>query len=172
MDKAKQHHVEILLPTDYVTASEFSKDAESGYATDQDGIPDNWLGLDCGKKSIDVFNQAIKKSKTILWNGPAGVFEFPKFAEGSLSMLNACVEAAKSGSTVIVGGGDTATCIPLHWKLLICSGCAERKGRGTQPCFYRWWSISRVQFHSGKTLITRLLEGKDLPGVSALSEKK
>jgi len=114
MDKAKQHHVEILLPTDYVTASAFSKDAESGYATDQDGIPDEWLGLDVGKKSNELFKEAIRKSKTILWNGPTGVFEFPKFAEGSLSMLNACVDAAKSGSTVIVGGGDTATCIKLY----------------------------------------------------------
>ena len=110
MEKAKKHNVEILLPIDSVTASAFSKDAEVGYATDQDGIPDEWLGLDCGEKSIKVFNEAIKKSKTILWNGPAGVFEFEKFARGSLSMLDACVAAAKSGSTVIVGGGDTATC--------------------------------------------------------------
>ena len=111
MEKAKKHNVEILLPTDYVIASAFSNDAETGYATDQDGIPDEWLGLDCGEKSIKTFNEAIKRSKTILWNGPAGVFEFEKFAGGSLSMLNACVEAAKSGSAVIVGGGDTATCI-------------------------------------------------------------
>lgn len=110
MEKAKKHNVEILLPSDYITASSFSKDADSGYSTDQDGIPDEWLGLDCGQKSIEKFNQAIKKSKTILWNGPAGVFEFPKFAGGSISMLDACIEAAKSGSTVIVGGGDTATC--------------------------------------------------------------
>jgi len=110
MEKAKKHNVEILLPTDYITASSFSRDADSGYATDQDGIPDEWLGLDCGQKSIEKFNQAIKQSKTILWNGPAGVFEFPKFAGGSISMLDACIEAAKSGSTVIVGGGDTATC--------------------------------------------------------------
>jgi phosphoglycerate kinase len=110
MEKAKRHNVDIILPTDYVTASAFSKDAESGYATDQDGISDEWLGLDCGEKSIKAFNEAIKKSKTILWNGPAGVFEFPKFASGSISMLNACIDAAKSGTTVIVGGGDTATC--------------------------------------------------------------
>ena len=114
VEKAKKHNVEILLPTDYITASKFAKDAESGYATDADGIPDGWLGLDCGEKSIEVFNQSIKKSKTILWNGPAGVFEFEKFAGGSISMLNACIEAAKSGSTVIVGGGDTATCKPFQ----------------------------------------------------------
>jgi phosphoglycerate kinase len=114
MEKAKKYDVEILLPTDYVTASAFSKDAESGYATDQDGIPDEWLGLDCGEKSIKAFNKAIKKSKTILWNGPAGVFEFEKFAGGSISMLNACIDAAKSGATVIVGGGDTATRTSQH----------------------------------------------------------
>jgi phosphoglycerate kinase len=110
MEKAKKHNVEIILPTDYITASAFSKDAEVGYATDAQGIPDEWLGLDVGEKSTKAFNEAIKKSKTILWNGPTGVFEFPKFAEGSLSMLNACIAAAKSGTTVIVGGGDTATC--------------------------------------------------------------
>jgi len=114
MEKAKKYNVEILLPTDYITGSAFSKDAEVGYATDADGIPDEWLGLDCGEKSIEKFNEAIKESKTILWNGPAGVFEFEKFASGSISMLNACIEAAKNGTTVIVGGGDTATCKRLR----------------------------------------------------------
>jgi len=148
MEKAKKHNVEILLPTDYVTASKFAKDAESGYATDADGIPDGWLGLDCGEKSIEVFNEAIKKSKTILWNGPAGVFEFEKFAGGSISMLNACIEAAKSGSTVIVGGGDTAT-------LVVQNGKEDE--------------LSHVSTGGGASL--ELLEGKDLPGVSALSAK-
>ena len=114
MEKAKKYNVEILFPTDYITGSAFSKDAEVGYATDADGIPDEWLGLDCGEKSIEKFNEAIKESKTILWNGPAGVFEFEKFASGSISMLNACIEAAKNGTTVIVGGGDTATCKRLR----------------------------------------------------------
>jgi len=113
MEKAKSKGVEILLPTDYVTGSKFGTDAEVGYATDADGIPDTWLGLDCGKNSIAEFNKAIKSSKTILWNGPAGVFEIPQFAGGSLSMLDACIEAVKSGATVIVGGGDTATRISL-----------------------------------------------------------
>jgi len=113
MDKAKKHNVDIILPTDYVTGDKFDRDAEVGYATDKDGIPDGWLGLDCGEESIKKFNEAIGKSKTILWNGPAGVFEFPNFAKASLSMLDACVAAAKSGSTVIVGGGDTATCTSI-----------------------------------------------------------
>ena len=130
MEKAKKYNVEIILPTDYVTASAFSKDAEVGYATDADGVPDEWLGLDCGEKSIKAFNEAIKKSRTILWNGPTGVFEFPKFAGGSISMLNAAIEAAKSGATVIVGGGDTATRMsPLFLSSNRYSGCTEWKGK-------------------------------------------
>jgi phosphoglycerate kinase len=111
MDKAKSKGVEILLPTDHVTASEFSKDAKVGYATDATGIQDPYLGLDCGKESVERFNEAIRTSKTVVWNGPAGVFEFPNFARGSLSMLDACIQAVTNGATVIVGGGDTATCI-------------------------------------------------------------
>jgi len=104
--------------------------------------------LDCGEKSIKAFNEAIKKSKTILWNGPAGVFEFEKFAGGSISMLNACIDAAKNGATVIVGGGDTAT-------LVVQNGKEDE--------------LSHVSTGGGASL--ELLEGKDLPGVSALSEK-
>jgi len=130
MDKAKKHNVDIILPTDYVTGNKFDRDAEVGYATDKDGIPDGWLGLDCGEESVEKFNEAIRKSKTILWNGPAGVFEFPNFAKASLSMLDACVAAAKSGSTVIVGGGDTATCTSIIRLInLTFSGGAKWKGR-------------------------------------------
>jgi phosphoglycerate kinase len=67
------------------------------------------MGLDVGADSTEKFKEAILSSKTIVWNGPAGVFEFPNFAKGSLEMLDACVEAVKKGATVIVGGGDTAT---------------------------------------------------------------
>ena len=69
VEKAKKHNVEIILPVDYVTANKFSKDADTGYATDADGIPDGWQGLDCGKKSIELCKAAICKAKTILWNG-------------------------------------------------------------------------------------------------------
>jgi len=171
MEKAKQHNVEIILPTDYITASEFSKDAQVGYATDAEGIPDGWLGLDVGKESIAKFNEAIKKSKTILWNGPAGVFEFEKFAGGSISMLNACIDAAKHGTTVIVGGGDTATCKLLFDWTNFCSGCSEWKRGRTQSCLYWGWSVFRVLTLSLSRLTVRLLEGKALPGVTALSEK-
>jgi phosphoglycerate kinase len=69
VEKAKKNNVEIILPVDYITANRFSKDADTGYATDADGIPDGWQGLDCGEKSIELCKAAISKAKTILWNG-------------------------------------------------------------------------------------------------------
>jgi phosphoglycerate kinase len=84
---------------------------QTGEATDESGIPSDWMGLDCGPKSRDLFAQTVSEAKTILWNGPAGVFEFPAFASGSDSLLAACIKAAKNGATVIVGGGDTATLV-------------------------------------------------------------
>lgn len=87
---------------------------QTGTATDEEGIPDGWQGLDAGPKSRELFKKTVLASKTILWNGPPGVFEFPKFAGGSTSLLDAAIEAAKNGSTVIVGGGDTATVVAQH----------------------------------------------------------
>lgn len=69
VEKAKKHNVELVLPVDYITADKFAKDAKTGYATDADGIPDDWQGLDCGEKSVELFKKTIEKSKTILWNG-------------------------------------------------------------------------------------------------------
>lgn len=88
--------------------------SQTGTATDEEGIPDGWQGLDAGPKSRELFKKTVLASKTILWNGPPGVFEFPKFAGGSTSLLDAAIEAAKNGSTVIVGGGDTATVVAQH----------------------------------------------------------
>ncbi|CAD6891801.1 unnamed protein product [Tilletia controversa] len=146
--KAKKNNVEVVLPVDYVTADKFSKDATVGAATDAEGIPDGWLGLDVGPKSRELFHNAIVKAKTILWNGPAGVFEFDNFAAGSKAMLDACVEAEGKGSTVIVGGGDTATV------------CAKYNAED---------KISHVSTGGGASL--ELLEGRDLPGVAALSAR-
>jgi phosphoglycerate kinase len=148
LDKAKAHNVKVVLPVDYITADKFSKDAQVGYATDEEGIPDGWLGLDCGKKSNELFKQAISEAKTILWNGPAGVFEFDAFATGTKAMLDEAVEAAQSGKIVIIGGGDTATVAAKY-------GVEDK--------------ISHVSTGGGASL--ELLEGKDLPGVSALSSK-
>ena len=148
VEKAKKNNVEIVLPCDYVTADKFDKDAKTGYATDQEGIPDGWMGLDAGEKTIDLFKKTIGQAETILWNGPPGVFEMDAFAKGTKSMLDAAVDASQAGKIVIIGGGDTATVAAKYG--------AEDK-------------LSHVSTGGGASL--ELLEGKDLPGVSALSSK-
>ena len=148
MEKAKKNNVEIVLPLDYVTADRFDKDAKTGYATDEEGIPDGWMGLDCGEKSVELFKETIDQAKTILWNGPPGVFEMEPFAKGTKATLDAAVAAAQSGKIVIIGGGDTATVAAKY-------GVEDK--------------LSHVSTGGGASL--ELLEGKDLPGVSALSSK-
>ncbi|KAF8235077.1 phosphoglycerate kinase [Tricholoma matsutake] len=148
VEKAKANNVKIVFPVDYVIADKFDKDAKSGVATEAEGIPDGWMGLDVGPKTRDLFRSAVLEAKTILWNGPPGVFEFPAFAAGSTALLDANVEAAQRGSVVIVGGGDTAT--------LVAQGGVEDK-------------LSHVSTGGGASL--ELLEGKNLPGVAELSEK-
>lgn len=146
--KAKKNNVEIVLPVDFVTGDKFDKDAETGVATQEEGIPDGWMGLDAGPKSRELFADAITKAKTIVWNGPPGVFEFEKFADGTKSMLEAAVKSASNGNTVIIGGGDTAT-------------VAKKFGVSDK--------LSHVSTGGGASL--ELLEGKALPGVVAISEK-
>ncbi|KAL8954312.1 MAG: hypothetical protein Q9183_007204, partial [Haloplaca sp. 2 TL-2023] len=148
VEKAKKNNVKIVLPVDYVTADTFDKDAKTGYATDEEGIPDGWMGLDTGKKSVQLYKDAIDEAKTILWNGPPGVFEFDPFAAGTKSTLDAAVDAAQKGKIVIIGGGDTATVAAKY-------GVEDK--------------LSHVSTGGGASL--ELLEGKDLPGVSALSSK-
>lgn len=149
MEKAKKNNVEIVLPVDYITADKFDKNAQDGKATDEEGIPDGWMGLDCGEKSIELYKAAIDKAKTILWNGPAGVFEFDKFANGTKATLDAVVDGCQNkGKTVIIGGGDTATVAAKY--------NVESK-------------LSHVSTGGGASL--ELLEGKELPGVTALSPR-
>ncbi|KAF5095893.1 hypothetical protein D0Z00_002980 [Geotrichum galactomycetum] len=146
--KAKENNVEIVLPVDYVVGDKFGKDAKVETATDESGIPDGWLGLDVGEKSVELFKAAIAKSKTILWNGPPGVFELDAFANGTKKTLDAVVDAVANGATAIIGGGDTATVAKKFG--------AEEK-------------LSHVSTGGGASL--ELLEGKVLPGVASLSEK-
>ena len=148
VEKAKKNNVTLVFPCDYITADKFDKDANTGYATDEDGIPDGWQGLDCGEKSLERYKKAISEAKTILWNGPPGVFEFDKFAKGTKATLDAAVEAAQQGKIVIIGGGDTATVAAKY-------GVEDK--------------LSHVSTGGGASL--ELLEGKELPGVSALSSK-
>jgi len=94
VEKAKKNNVKLVLPVDYITADKFSKDAKTGTATDEEGIPDGWMGLDCGPKSIALFEKTISEAKTVLWNGPPGVFEFDAFANGTKAVLVSLIPQA------------------------------------------------------------------------------
>ncbi|MDR1280317.1 MAG: phosphoglycerate kinase [Opitutaceae bacterium] len=140
--KARARNVKIVLPVDYVIADTFAADAASKTADDAGGIPDGWMGLDIGPKSIALFGETIKTSKTIIWNGPAGVFEFEKFAAGTAAQAAAVAEATAAGATTVVGGGDTAT--------------AAKKFKVADK-------VSHCSTGGGASL--EFLEGKALPGV-------
>jgi phosphoglycerate kinase len=149
VEKAKKNNVKLVFPVDYITADKFDKNAKTGTATEAEGIPDGWLGLDVGPKSRELFKKTVLEAKTILWNGPPGVFEFKAFSAGSTSLLEVNIEAASKGAVVIIGGGDTATLAAQH-------KCEDK--------------LSHVSTGGGASL--ELLEGKVLPGVAELSEKK
>ncbi|XBW37821.1 hypothetical protein QEN19_003396 [Hanseniaspora menglaensis] len=149
IEKAKKNNVKIVLPVDYVCGDDFSPDANVKFVNAADGIPADWEGLDAGEKSRKLFDEAIAEAKTIVWNGPPGVFEFEKFQGGSKAMLASCVKSCEAGATVIVGGGDTAT--------------VAKKFGGAEK-------LSHISTGGGASL--ELLEGKALPGVVALSDKK
>ncbi|MCM8595877.1 phosphoglycerate kinase [Accumulibacter sp.] len=148
MKKAADNGKEILLPVDFVIGDKFDANANTGIANDVDGIPDGWLGLDCGPESTKRFTEAILKARTIVWNGPAGVFEFEKFEAGTRAMADAVVKATASGAITVIGGGDTATAAKKYG--------ADKK-------------VTHSSTGGGASL--EYLEGKILPGVAALSEK-
>jgi len=148
MEKANSKGVQIHLPVDFVTGNKFAEDAEVGQATVESGIPDGWIGLDIGPKSTENFKKVVLESKTIVWNGPMGVFEWDKFANGTKGVMDAVVETTTKGATTIIGGGDTATCAANF---------------GTED------KVSHVSTGGGASL--ELLEGKVLPGVTALTDK-
>lgn len=147
MEKAERKGVKIHLPVDFVTADKFDEKAQVGTATVSSGIQDPWMGLDCGPESLKTFTETIERAKLIVWNGPAGVFEFENFAHGTKGVMDAVVAATERGTTTIIGGGDTATCA-AKW--------------GTED------KVSHVSTGGGASL--ELLEGKNLPGVAALSD--
>jgi phosphoglycerate kinase len=148
MNLAKEKGVTIHLPVDFITGDDFSPTANTGTATVAEGIPAGWEGLDIGPKSRVLFSDVIAKSKTIIWNGPTGVFEFDKFAEGTKSMANAVAAATAAGAITVIGGGDTAT--------------AAKK-------FDVIDKVTHASTGGGASL--ELLEGKILPGVASLDEK-
>jgi len=149
MDLAGEKGVKIHLPVDFVAGDKFAADAETKVCTVEEGVPDGWMGLDVGPKTSEAFAEVIAGAKLVVWNGPAGVFEFDAFANGTKSMMDAVVELTGKGATTIIGGGDTATC------------CAKWDTED---------KVSHVSTGGGASL--ELLEGKVLPGVAALSEQK
>jgi len=144
IQKAKSLGVELHLPIDSVVADEFSKDANTQVAMNN-AIPSGWMGLDIGPQAAKVFSNVIKESKTILWNGPMGVFEMEKFATGTKTVAEAIVEATKAGGFSLIGGGDSAAAV-------------NQLGFGTD--------VSYVSTGGGALL--EYMEGKTLPGVAAL----
>jgi len=144
--KAKANNVNMILACDAKIADKFSNDANT-QLVDADQIPDGWQGLDIGPKTEAVFAEVIKNSKTILWNGPTGVFEFENFTHGSRAVGEAIVEATKNGAFSLVGGGDSVACVN---KFGLASG------------------VSYVSTGGGALL--EAIEGKILPGIAAINE--
>ena len=146
MEKAKKLGVEIILPVDYVNSSEFGEGGEIKTTDKADGIPDGFMALDCGPKTIALNAAAVKESKTIIWNGPMGVFEMAKFEVGTKSLMDEVVAATAAGTITVIGGGDTATACKKYDTEDKVTHCSTGGGASLE-----------------------LLEGKLLPGVDALT---
>ncbi len=145
--RPRKKGVNLVLGTDCVAADSFSNDAKT-MVCPADNIPDGWQGLDAGPDSILAFREVIVPAKTILWNGPAGVFEFDNFIAGSKAIAEAIVEATDNGAFSLVGGGDSVACVNKF-------GLAD--------------SVSYVSTGGGALL--EAIEGKVLPGVAAVEDK-
>ena len=146
MKKAKENGVNLVLGTDSIIADDFKNDANQKVAPSND-IPDGWEGMDAGPETRKAFAAAIKGAKTILWNGPAGVFEFDNFTGGSKAIAEAVAEATKEGAFSLIGGGDSVACINKF-------GLAEQ--------------VSYISTGGGALL--EAIEGKVLPGVAAIEK--
>merc|ERR1719213_935057 len=109
MAKAKTLGTEIILPVDFVISSKFGEDGEIKASTKAEGVPEGFMGLDCGPESNKLNAKAVAESKTIIWNGPMGVFEMASFETGTKSLMDAVVAATTAGTITVIGGGDTAT---------------------------------------------------------------
>ncbi len=145
LEKAKAEKVKVYLPVDVVIADEFSNDAERKEVNIYE-IPEGWMGLDAGSKSRDIFNDVILNSRTILWNGPIGVFEMPNFSAGTKSLGDSISESTKLGAFSLVGGGDSVAFVKQF-------GYADK--------------VSYVSTGGGAMLES--LEGMELPGVAAVN---
>lgn len=146
IQKAKNIGVNLLLPTDSIIADNFSNDANTDTAQN-DSIKDGWMGLDIGPASIKAFSKVVEESKTILWNGPMGVFEMEKFEQGTKAVADAVVKATEGGAFSLIGGGDSAAAVAKF-------GLTNE--------------VSYVSTGGGALL--EYMEGKELPGVKAINE--
>nr|WP_199300334.1 phosphoglycerate kinase [Coleofasciculus sp. FACHB-542] len=144
--KAKERGVQLLLPTDVILADNFAADANA-QTVSIDAIPDGWMGLDIGPDSVKFFQESLADCKTVIWNGPMGVFEFPQFAKGTEAIARTLADLTKSGTTTIIGGGDSVAAV-------------EQLNLGEQ--------MSHISTGGGASL--ELLEGKELPGIAALND--
>jgi len=144
--KAKAKGVQFLLPTDVLVADKFSAEANTQIVS-VDAIPDGWMGLDIGPDSIKTFQSALADVKSVIWNGPMGVFEIDKFAKGTEAIAHTLAELTPTGTTTIIGGGDSVAAV-------------EKVGLADQ--------MSHISTGGGASL--ELLEGKVLPGIAALDE--
>jgi phosphoglycerate kinase len=145
IEKAKAKNVNLILPVDTIIADKFDANANSKTCNINE-IPDGWMGLDIGPESEKLFNATIASSKTILWNGPAGVFEFEKFSHGTKAVANAIADATSKGAFSLIGGGDSAAAISK---------------------FNLTDKVSYVSTGGGALL--EYIEGKELPGVAAIN---
>ena len=146
LEKAKQHNVEVYLPTDVIIADDFNNEANRKECSIME-IPEDWQGLDAGPKSREIFNDVLLNSKTILWNGPIGVFEMSNFAAGTIALGDSIAEATKLGAFSLVGGGDSVAFVKQF-------GYSDK--------------VSYVSTGGGAMLES--LEGLELPGVAAINK--
>ena len=138
----------LVLPVDSVAADAFSNDAKTEVVDAAAGIPDGYMGLDIGPKSVKLFQDTLDGAKTVVWNGPMGVFEMPNFAKGTLAIAEELVKVTENGGTTIVGGGDSTAAV-------------QQLGVADQ--------LSHISTGGGASL--EYLEGKELPGIASISEK-
>lgn len=144
LEKAKEKNVNLYLPCDSLNGDRFDKDADT-MVTPADGVEDGWLGLDIGEKTIEQFSDVIARSKTILWNGPMGVFEMEKFSKGTTAVAKAIAKATENGAYSLIGGGDSVAAINKN-------GLVDK--------------VSYVSTGGGAML--EYMEGKKLPGIVAV----
>lgn len=148
LEKAEDRNVDIYLPTDTIAADQFAADA-STQTVKTNQIPDDWMGLDIGPEAIDAYSKVINSSKTILWNGPVGVFEFDNFSNGTMAIAQEVANVTEKGAFTLVGGGDSVSAINK-------AGLADK--------------VSFVSTGGGAML--EFLEGKKLPGIAAIESKE